>query len=100
MLVIPDIGYLVLPLITYRYRHDIQTTGYYLSEVSHPEAQELFVGIVANHDFNFLTTRQNSLFGRNSQGSAVSGPIVKVSWAPGARLGFLFLVFSGPPTLK
>ena len=31
MLVIPDIGYLVLPLITYRYRHDIQTAGYYLS---------------------------------------------------------------------
>ena len=31
MLLIPDIGYLVLPLITYRYRHDIQTTGYYLS---------------------------------------------------------------------
>ena len=71
-----------------------------VNEVSHPEAQELFVGIVANHDFNFLTTRQNSLFGRNSQGSAVRGPIVKVSWAPGARLGFLFLVFSGPPTLK
>ena len=30
MLVIPDIGYLILPLTAYHYRHDMQTAGYYL----------------------------------------------------------------------
>ena len=60
MLMVPDINHLILPLVTHRHRHNVQTGGYYLAvTISTRPTNGLFTSaerLLLGHSFKQLTS--------------------------------------------